>query len=94
MSTDAYLARLVRRDWLLNGPLSNFITSYIKSLQSQRYARGTMGAYLRCLAYFSYWMKGEGLTVASVDESLIERAYFGERDQQFRLNVISGSDRR
>ncbi|WP_322041413.1 site-specific integrase [Burkholderia diffusa] len=73
MSTDPCLACLARRDWLLNGPLSNFISSYIEALQSRRYARGTIGAYLRCLAHFSYWMKYEGVPVTSIDHALIER---------------------
>lgn len=73
MPTEQYLARLARRDWLTDGPLSEFITTYVESLQTRRYADSTLGAYLRCLAHFSYWMRGEGLTAESIDLALIER---------------------
>ncbi|WP_175813732.1 IS66 family insertion sequence element accessory protein TnpB [Burkholderia contaminans] len=43
--------------------------------------RGKRGDLLKCL----YWSNG-GLCL------LAKRAYFGERDQRFRSNVISGSD--
>ncbi|PLC53996.1 integrase [Pollutimonas nitritireducens] len=73
MPIDLCLARLVRRDWLIDGPLSGYLTSYIESLKTRRYAQGTIGAYLRCLAHFSFWMTAEGLTIANIDLPLIER---------------------
>lgn len=73
MPTDVCLAHLVRRDWLTDGPLNELIGLYIEALQSRRYARSTLSAYLRCLAHFSYWMQGEGLRAAGIDQALIER---------------------
>tara|TARA_R100001143_G_C3345429_1_gene126506 strand:- start:81 stop:1328 length:1248 start_codon:yes stop_codon:yes gene_type:complete len=73
MPTNKFLAHLVRRDWLTDGPLNELIVSYIEALQSRRYARNTLIAYLRCLAHFSYWMRGKGLTAADIDQVLIER---------------------
>ena len=72
MSIDAFLAHLVRRDWLTQGPLSSLTASYVDALQVQHYRGSTIRAYLRCLAHFSYWMKGERLTPASIDRKLIE----------------------
>ena len=73
MPTDLCLAHLVRRDWLTDGPLNELLALYIQALQNRRYARSTLSAYLRCLAHFSYWMRGEGLSVADIDRALIER---------------------
>lgn len=73
MPIDLCLAHLVRRDWLTDGPLNELLALYIEALQSRRYARNTLSAYLRCLAHFSYWMRGEGLSVAGIDRALIER---------------------
>lgn len=61
MPTDLCLAHLVRRDWLTDGPLNELLALYIQARQNRRYARSTLSAYLRCLAHFSYWMRGEGL---------------------------------
>ena len=73
MPTDRCLAHLVRRDWLTDGPLNELLALYIEALQNRRYARSTLSAYLRSLAHFSYWMRGEGLSVAGIDRALIER---------------------
>ncbi len=73
MPTDLCLARLVRRDWLTDGPLNKLIDLYIEALQNRCYARNTLSAYLRCLAHFSYWMRGEGLSSTGIDQALIER---------------------
>ena len=73
MPTDLCLAHLVRRDWLTDGPLNELLALYIQALQNRRYARSTLSAYLRGLAHFSYWMRGEGLSVAEIDRALIER---------------------
>ncbi|RKT99318.1 integrase [Burkholderia sp. Nafp2/4-1b] len=72
MSTDACLKRLARRDWLIYGPLNQFLDSYIGELEGLRYARGTVGAYLRCLAHFSYWMRRERLSARDIDGALVE----------------------
>ena len=73
MPTDLCLAHLVRRDWLTDGPLNKLIDLYIEALQNRRYARNTLSAYLRGLGHFSYWMRGEGLSVAGIDRALIKR---------------------
>lgn len=73
MPTDLCLAHLVRRDWLTDGPLNKLIDLYIEALQNRCYARSTLSAYLRCLAHFSYWMRGEGLSSTGIDRALIER---------------------
>ncbi|WP_444438757.1 tyrosine-type recombinase/integrase [Pseudomonas sp. A6] len=72
MSIDACLAHLARRDWLTQGPLGKFAASYVEALQIHHYQGSTIRAYLRCLAHFSYWMKGERLTPESIDRELIE----------------------
>lgn len=73
MPTDLCLAHIFRRDWLTDGPLNDLLALYVKTLQEQRYARNTVNAYLRCLAHFSYWMRGERLVVADIDRPLIKR---------------------
>lgn len=73
MLTDECLAHLARRDWLTDGPLNELIASYLQALRARRYAGRTIGAYLRCIAHFSYWMREEGLTAANIDRALIER---------------------
>lgn len=73
MFTDTHLSHIARRDWLTDGPLHELVISYIEALRSRRYAENTLGAYLRCLAHFSYWMRGEGLAAADIDRALIER---------------------
>ena len=73
MPIDLCFARLARRERLTNGPLSGLVVEYVESLQTRRYADGTLQAYLRCLAHFSYWMRGEGLTAEDVDQLLIAR---------------------
>lgn len=70
MSIDACLAHLARRDWLTQGPLSELTASYVEALQIHHYQGSTIRAYLRCLAHFSYWMKGEGLTPEACTESV------------------------
>lgn len=72
MSIDAFLAHLARRDCLTQGPLSSLTASYVEALQIYHYRGSTIRANLHCLAHFSYWMKGEGLTPPSIDRELIE----------------------
>ena len=73
MFEDALLASLARRDWLIDGPLAAIADHYIATLRRQRYATGTIGAYLRCLAHFSYWLQVAGLDLDAVQISLIQR---------------------
>ena len=70
MPTEPCLEGLVRRDWLIDGPLHELIPLYVEALQARRYAKNTLRAYLSCLAHFSYWMGEEGLTVEHIDTDL------------------------
>lgn len=72
MFADAYLNRLARRDWLLDGPLNQLVDSYVGELARLRYAEGTVGAYLRCLAHFNYWLGRRRFPALDVDEVLVE----------------------
>ena len=71
MATDHCLATLVRLDWLTDGPLNNVVAPYIEALRNQRYHDRTIGAYLGCLAHFSYWIKNEAIESSLIDASLI-----------------------
>lgn len=72
MPVDPYLNRLARSDWLIGGPLGELVPAYIDVLRTQRYAKGTIGAYLRCLAHFNFWMTKQGVTVEQVNGQLLQ----------------------
>lgn len=71
MSEDPLLASLARHAWLVDGPLAVIVNRYIAALRLQRYAAFTLGAYLRCLAHFAYWLQSQGLGLADVEKSVI-----------------------
>jgi len=73
MPTDECRTKLVRHDWLTDGPLDSVVPSYIEVLRNQRYGDGTIRGYLGCLAHFSYWMKADELELSSLDSSLVKR---------------------
>lgn len=73
MPTDRSLANLVRHDWLTDGPLDSVVMLYIETLRKQHYADRTIGAYLGCLAHFSFWIKTEPVESAVVDATLVRR---------------------
>ena len=73
MPTDTRLSSLARREWLIDSPFHNVVAPYIEALRDQRYSDRTIGAYLGCLAHFSYWIKTEGIGISSVDAALIKR---------------------
>ncbi len=73
LSAERLIASLVRRTWLTDGPLGPIIPTYINYLRGQRYAEGTLRAYLKSLAHFGFWARAEGLGLADIDESLINR---------------------
>lgn len=73
MFTGGFPGRLARQDWLTDGPLSELVAQYVDALQTRRYARSTVGTYLRCLAHFSYWMREEAMTAEGIDRTLVER---------------------
>jgi integrase/recombinase XerD len=67
------LASLARRDWLIDGPLSSIVSSYVKLLRAKRYTERTIGAYLRCLGHFGYWARSEEIDLPHIDAALVER---------------------
>jgi len=73
VSTDYCLLQLVRHDWLTDGPLDGVVSAYIDVLRRQRYTERTIHIYLSSLAHFGYWLKAEGLELASLDSSVVER---------------------
>ena len=73
LSAERLIASLVRRTWLTDGPLGPIVPTYINYLRGQRYAEGTLRAYLKSLAHFGFWARAEGLGLASIDESLINK---------------------
>ncbi|MHB1677549.1 MAG: site-specific integrase [Sulfuriferula sp.] len=73
MSEDTCLARLTRREWLTDGPLSGVIAEYIELLRKNRYAEHTITSYLISLAHYSYWAKVEGIELSSLNSALIKR---------------------
>ena len=72
MSKNPYLDRMVRRDWLVDGPLRDYISRYTKHLTDRRYVSNTIGVYLKCLAHFSFWMTKHGLTEDHVNKDLVQ----------------------
>lgn len=72
MSTDSCLAHVPHLDWLADGPLTRLVTPFIEALRVQRYAEGTVVAYVSCLAHFSFWLKGEGLAESSVSPAVVD----------------------
>ena len=73
MSEDAFLASLARHAWLVDGPLAAIVDRYLAELRRKRYAARTVGAYLRSLAHFAYWLQSESLGLADVETSLVDR---------------------
>jgi site-specific recombinase XerD len=73
MSTDNYVTSLVRRDWLVDGPLNDIVPAYIETLRAQRYNERTISCYLGALAHFSHWLMVDQVAYSSIDASLIER---------------------
>lgn len=67
------LASLARRDWLINGPLTSIVSSYVNSLRAERYTERTVGVYMRCLAHFAYWARSEEIDLPHIDAALVER---------------------
>jgi len=73
MSEETIVARLARRDWLVDGLLASVVDPYIDHLFARRYARSTIGSYLRCVAHFAYWMQAEHLALSDVGPELVKR---------------------
>ena len=73
MSMDSCLAHVPHPEWLTDGPLANLITPFIEALCGQRYAEGTVVAYVSSLAHFSFWLKSEGLDESSISPATVEQ---------------------
>jgi integrase/recombinase XerD len=73
MTSDTCLTNFARHDWLADGPLNEFIDTYIEALRQQRYPDHTIRAYLGCLAHFSHWIKCAEIEISSLDAPLIKR---------------------
>jgi site-specific recombinase XerD len=61
------------RERLLCGPLGGHIENFAAILASRGYARSTVREKLRALGHFNRWLHRRGLSVAALDESLIEK---------------------
>lgn len=72
MSEDPLIARLPRRTWLVDGPLSLVVSAYPDYLRVQGYTDSTIRAYLSALAHFSYWLKLKGANTTKIDEAMVE----------------------
>lgn len=73
MHTDACISNHARCDWLINGPLKDFVTNYVRRLRNDRYPESTVRAYLGCLAHFSYWLKTQSTELLRIDSILTKR---------------------
>ncbi len=73
MPTNKYLNRLVRRDWLNDGPLSNIVHSYTEKLRKYGYTDRTIVSYLGSLSHFSYWANGEGVDPSRPNMALVKQ---------------------
>lgn len=63
----------VTRDRLLAGPLGSHIESFAAILASRGYTRTTAREKLRALGHFNRWLHQYRLSVAELDESVIEK---------------------
>lgn len=61
------------RAWLLEGPLSAQVPSYIARLRRGRYATHTSGCCLNGVAHFAHWMSMCHLPARMLDEACIEQ---------------------
>lgn len=61
------------RAWLLEGPLSAQVASYVARLQRGRYATHTSGRCLNGVAHFAHWMSMCHLPARMLDEGCIDQ---------------------
>lgn len=73
MCTDTIFTNLARRDWLIESPLNDVVTSYVKALHDQHYAYNTIRIYLDCLAHFGFWLNTGGIKLRHIDSYLVKR---------------------
>jgi integrase/recombinase XerC len=72
MSEIAALQPVIRA-WLLEGPLSSYVPSYVARLRRGRYAAVTAGHCLNGVAYFSHWMTQCSLPAQLLDDGCIDQ---------------------
>lgn len=58
---------------LVHGPLREWVDRCVSTLNEQGYADRTTVIYLRGLAHFSYWMKGQAIDVGDLRSALIQQ---------------------
>ncbi len=63
----------VVRVWLLEGPLSSHVPSYVARLRRGRYSGSSTRQCLNSLAHFSHWMALCSLTMKSLDDGCIDQ---------------------
>ncbi|MBP6505775.1 MAG: tyrosine-type recombinase/integrase [Rhodoferax sp.] len=63
----------VIRAWLLEGPLSSYVPSYVARLRRGRYAACTTGHCLNGVAHFSHWMTQCFLPVQLLNDGCIDQ---------------------
>jgi site-specific recombinase XerD len=60
-------------DWLLTSQLAPYIDAYTRHLTERRYASGTVGSYLACVAHFARWTTRCRLDIRRIDEDVVQR---------------------
>jgi site-specific recombinase XerD len=73
MTEEIWLARIYRRGWISDGPLSAAASLFAQYLREHRYSESSFSTYLKVIAHLGYWMKAEGLSVADIDEEMFEQ---------------------
>jgi integrase/recombinase XerD len=57
--------------WLLRSPLSRWTEIYVRRLQSNGYAVGTLKSYVEAVAHFAHWISQRQTDLSSLDETLV-----------------------
>ena len=73
LSEECLIVSLARRTWLTDGLLKPIVGPYIYYLREQRYTDDSIRSYLKSIAHFSFWLRAEGVVLADIGESLINK---------------------
>ena len=73
MSEDLLLARLARRNGLVESPLGAIAAPYINALRAERYSPHTIRSYLSAVAHFGYWINTHELDLRNIGPNAIDR---------------------
>lgn len=60
-------------DWLLESQLAPYVDAFVRHLAERRYASGTVGSYLACVAHFVRWTIRCRLDIHGIDEDVVRR---------------------